>query len=138
MTPRAVQGKRNSATVRPGGRSGEIGFVLHDWNIGMMEYGGYLDREYPGGRLGSFCAIGPSLSRRPPDVPACPSLASFCMIGIGLEYWNDGTVEWWGIRPAGSAKLGSFCTFGPRPTRPRRELGSFRTFHFPAKPAHAR
>jgi hypothetical protein len=29
-------------------------------------------------------------------------LASFCTIGIGLEWWNDRTVERWGISPVGN------------------------------------
>ncbi len=29
-------------------------------------------------------------------------LALFCTIGIGLERWNDGTLEWWGIPTVGN------------------------------------
>ncbi len=41
------------------------------------------------------------------SVPRFGQLGSFCTIGIGLEWWNDGIVEYWGI-PASAAT----CVFG--------------------------
>jgi hypothetical protein len=64
--------------------------------------------------LALFRTIGTSLGAPSPDVPSCPSLALFRTIGpdvphpsgfvppgLGRGWWNDRTVERWGISAAG-------------------------------------
>ena len=92
-------------------------------------------RPFPGARvkLGLFCTIAlhPAGS-----IPSSPSeLGSFCTVGIGLEWWNDGystrrpTPRNW-VRFAQSAlQIGFVLTTGYRLlTTGYRLLASFRTF----------
>ncbi len=103
------------------------------------------------------------LTRRRPCLPVRGKLALFRTIGIGLECWNDGILEWWGTSaarnwvrfahfalrgPGRLAKLGSFCAFGlwgpeaevcPQsaicnPKSAIEKLGSFCTIDWPQPP----
>jgi hypothetical protein len=64
------------------GRTGQIGFVSHDR---PAQARGGRPQALPNPQsvieeLALFRTIGPSLGRRPPDVPSCPSLALFCIL----------------------------------------------------------
>jgi hypothetical protein len=57
--------------------------------------------------LGLFRIFRPSWTR-----PRQAKLALFCTIGIGLEWWNDGILEQWGLPKAATADTASVPRFG--------------------------
>jgi hypothetical protein len=115
--------------IPPAGRLSEIGFVLHDSPTSRAPCG-----PGPPGPAWNWVRFAHSASprRRPPDVPSCPSLALFCMIGprdrsrprLHGANWlrfarlapRIGFVSRIFDLPGSGppAKLGSFCTIGLR------------------------
>ncbi len=140
----------------------QIGFVLHDRPALVARAGGNWVRFAQlacAGRRRQVCAQ----SAIPNPQSEIEKLGSFCTIGIRLERWNDGILEWWGTSaarnwvrfahfalrgPGRLAKLGSFCAFGlwgpeaevcPQsaicnPKSAIEKLGSFCTIDWPQPP----
>jgi hypothetical protein len=76
------------------------------WPTGEI---GFVSPDQPRGRpSGSKLALFRTSHLTP---QTSPQLGLFRTIGIGLEWWNDRIVEWWGISPA--ERLGLFRTIGP-------------------------
>ncbi len=139
-----------------------IGVGLEYWNDGTMEWCGVR----PAANWLCFAQQAPP-ARRPPDAPVRPSLALFRIfrplgtwpcpsraeLGLFVQPARVGRrrqTAGWAVRPqlclqsairnpqSAVERLGSFRTFvprptplGPRPTRPRRELASFRIIRNP-------
>ncbi len=121
---RRVEGRGTSPV--PPGKTEEIGFVFH-----ILPSGTLADRR------NWVCFAQSPLVPQASSRPAPPALRRACP-----ERQRIGRASGSPTSSAGARKLGSFCTFsprptplGPHPTPSRRELGSFCIFRPPGDPA---
>ncbi len=91
--------------ARPG-HAGPCPFLSRPGELALFRTIGPWERRSPDRhRRGNWVCFARSALRGlgvPPDFRFPIELALFRTEGLGLEYWNDGIVEWWGIPPIGN------------------------------------